>query len=262
MIGFFDSGFWWLKTMKYFHNLYPDYDYIFLADNKNCPFGEKSWKEIEEITFNALNWLFDHWAKIVIVACNTAAAYSIRKRQSLYPDKKTLSITIPWIEEIIDQKKKWWSIGIIATQATVMSDIYNDLYARFWWKWNPDFHFIMAPKLVDMVESWSQDKPAIILTIDDYISRLPKTASTLILGCTHFSVYKQYFKNIFKWKIIDPSYYSAKKFKKYLKNHPEVEQELQKKSTLQFYTTWDTNSFNTIWSNIWWEDIKSEHVDI
>jgi glutamate racemase len=48
-----------------------------------------------------LHRLFDNGAKIVILACNTAAAYSVRKWQTLYPEKKVLSITIPGIEEVL-----------------------------------------------------------------------------------------------------------------------------------------------------------------
>jgi glutamate racemase len=42
MIGIFDSGFGGLQTMKYFKEKYPQYDYLFLADSKNCPYGSKS----------------------------------------------------------------------------------------------------------------------------------------------------------------------------------------------------------------------------
>jgi len=267
MIGFFDSWFGWVQTMKYFHNLYPEYDYMFFADNKNCPFWVKTWPEITEITFNSLNWLFDNWAKIVIVACNTAAAYSIRKRQSLYPEKKTLSITVPWIEEIIATRHLEtdtisWPVAVLATQATVRSDIYTDLYTRFWWKGEPSFHFIMAPKLVDMVESGVEDKEQIKSVIQEYLNHLPKRISTLVLWCTHFSVYKKYFEELFDGVVIDPSLYSAKRFGEYLKNHPEITSQLSKDSTVKFYTTWDTVNFDKIGSNLCWNFIKSKKVDL
>ncbi len=266
MIGFFDSWFWWLQTMKYFHNLHPNYDYIFLADNKNCPFWDKSPEYIEKITFDALNWLFDNWADIVIIACNTAAAYSIRKWQTLYPDKKTLSITVPWVEEIIETHSPMndgkfnWSVWILATQATVQSDIYTDLYSRFGWKGSPEFHFVMASKLVTMVEEWISNEIKIKLAINNYLSQFPKSLSTLVLWCTHFSVYKKYFDELFDGTVIDPSFYSAKKFDAYLKSHPEIETKLSQKSTVKFYTTGDVEAFNKIWANLCKNSIKSENI--
>ena len=89
--------------MKYFRQLYPDLDYLFLADEKHCPYGAQDGEIIQKLTFNALHRLFDHGAKIVILACNTAAAFSVRKWQTQFPEKKVLSITIPGIEEILAQ---------------------------------------------------------------------------------------------------------------------------------------------------------------
>jgi glutamate racemase len=260
-IWFFDSGFGWLQTMKYFYELYPQYDYMFLADNKNCPFWKKSWDEIQKITFDALNWFFDNWAQIVIVACNTAAAYSIRKRQTLYPNKKTLSITVPWVEEILLSENVWLSIWVIATQATITSDIYNDLYYRFWWNKKPDFHFVMAPTLVDMVESGAtEDK--IIEEIKMYLAKFPKNLQILVLGCTHFSVYKDYFAQLFSWKIIDPSFNSAIKFSNYLNKHSEIESQIWKTWKIDYYVIWDKNKFDEIWSKIWWKNISSQNIII
>ena len=81
--------------MKDFQERYPQYNYIFLADNKNCPFGNKDGETIRKITFKGIKRLFNHGAKIVILACNTAAAYAVRSWQTEYPEKKVLSITIP-----------------------------------------------------------------------------------------------------------------------------------------------------------------------
>jgi glutamate racemase len=80
------------------------------------------------------------------------------------------------------------------------------------------------------------------------------------LWCTHFSVYKKYFSEIFKGKIIDPSLISAHKFGKYLENHPEIKNNLSQNGTISFYTTWNTQNFNNIWSNIWWSSINSKNI--
>jgi glutamate racemase len=54
----------------------------------------------------------------------------------------------------------------------------------------------MAPTLVDMVESGAtEDK--IIEEIKMYLAKFPKNLQILVLGCTHFSVYKDYFAQLF-----------------------------------------------------------------
>jgi len=66
---------------------------------------------------------------LVVVACNTAAAYSIRRWQLLYPEKKALSVTIPGVEEMVQSNYRHFSV--FATEATTSSGIYPFLYHRF-----------------------------------------------------------------------------------------------------------------------------------
>jgi len=262
MIGFFDSGFGWLKTMKDFKKLYPEYNYIFLADSKNCPYGEKSWEEIQKLTFKALDWLFGQWAKIIILACNTAAAYSVRKWQETYPEKKVLSITIPWIEKLIKHGWLELNIWVIATEATIMSNIYNDLFSRFGGKPNLQFQFVMAPKIVEIIEEWFGDEKENLNVIKSYLVRFPKNVEHLILWCTHFPVLMKEFKKLFKWEIIDPSKESAKKFGPYLKKHPEVESKISRWWKVKFFTTWDKENFERIGKKIWGDKIDAKCVEI
>lgn len=262
MIWIFDSGFGWLQTLKYFHKLYPEYDYVFLADNKNCPFGIKSAEEIQQITFDALAWFFDHGADIVIIACNTAAAYSIRKRQMLYPDKKVLSITVPGVEEIISKGVVNGHVWVLATQATIISDIYTDLFGRFGWIGNPDFHFVVASELVNMIEQWVSDISLIEVTIQNYLDKFSDTIEYLILWCTHFPIYMSYFEKLFQWKIIDPSWEAAKKFGDYLDNHLDLKNELSLNWSVNFLTTWDKSKFDITGSLIWGEEIKVKKIVI
>jgi len=261
MIGLFDSWFGWLQTMKDFYNLYPQYDYIFLADTKNCPYWEKSQEEIKKFTFKWLHRLFDNWADIVILACNTAAAYSIRDRQNQYPEKKVLSITIPGIERILQDYSDKTNIWILATQATILSNIYTDLFLKFGWEDNPDFQFIIAPKLVNIIEKGFKDQKKVNETISEYLNKFDNI-SHLILGCTHFPVLIEDFKKQFKWVIIDPSLEAAKRFWPYLEKHQEIASKLSENSERIYYTTWDIQSFEDIWSKIFWEPIEAHHIQI
>lgn len=260
MIWFFDSGFWGLQTMKDFQELYPQYNYIFLADNKNCPFGNKDGEIIKKLTFNGIQWLFDQWAKIVILACNTAAAYAVRSRQTQYPEKKVLSITIPWIEKILkdDINKK---IGILATQATILSNIYTDLFHKFGGKNNPDFQFVMAPKLVDLVESGEARQEEIDFIVQEYINKF-RDIDTLILGCTHFPILINNIKRFFIGDIIDPSKEAAIQFGTYLERHPEIKENLTTGGQTTYYTTWPAETFSTIGTRIAEKEIAANQIEL
>ncbi len=261
MIWFFDSWFWWLQTMKDFQKLYPQYNYMFLADNKNCPFWCKNWEKIKEITFDWINRLFNNWAKIVILACNTAAAYSVRNRQTQYPHKKVLSITIPGIEKILTEENKTKKIWILATQATILSDIYNDLFFRFWWKNNPDFEFVTASKMVDIIESWETNQEEIDFVVQEHINKF-RDIDTLILGCTHFPILTKNIKKFFIGDIVDPSKEAAAKFRNYLERHPEIKDQLTTGGQTTYYTTGPAEQFSIIGSRIKGEEIKAQQIEI
>ena len=49
-IGIFDSGFGGITILKELLKLMPNENYIYFGDNKNIPYGDKSKKEIVELS--------------------------------------------------------------------------------------------------------------------------------------------------------------------------------------------------------------------
>jgi len=254
MIWIFDSGFGGLQTLKYFYEFYPQYNYLFLADNANIPYGEKTPDEIKDMTFVALHWLFDHWAKIVVLACNTAAAYSIRAWQLQFSDQKVLSITVPGVEKII--LKNYELTGVLTTQATLEVGVYHDLFARFGGKRDAQLICIGANKLVPAIEdgNWSEKKREEL--VQSYLNRFPSNLDCLVLGCTHFPIWKATFEKLFHVDIVDSGYESALKFWNYLKEHKQIEKTLTQNGAIKFFVTGDPEFFEKVWKsvfeNIFW----------
>lgn len=235
MIWVFDSWFWGLQTLKYLKDEFPDLDYLFYADNKNVPYWDKNPKEIRNLTFNWLNYLFDNWCKIVILACNTASAYSIKEWQSLFPEKKVLSITIPWVEKIIEWNyKKVW---LLATDATVKSDIYLKKYCELKHNCSNIFYSVWSPKIVDLIESWEKNEEKIKYILKSYLDKFPKDIDVFVLGCTHYPIYLTYFKQLTSIDIIDPSKESVIKLKQYFLKHKYIYNSILKNSKITIFQT-------------------------
>lgn len=246
MIGIFDSGFGGLQTLTYFRRFHPQYDYIFLADQHNYPYGQKTPQEIKKYTFAALQRLFEKGAKIVIVACNTAAAYAIRPRQQEYPNHKALSITIPGLEKIIQDTQKYQNIAVLATQATFHSNIYYTVFDSLGGTPGTKMTITVATDLVDIVEKGITDPEKRIQVIKPYIDEISKEQTDcLILGCTHFPILLEQFQELYKGEIIDPAYEAAQQFGPYLNRHPEIQKELATNASVQVYTTADPVPFST-----------------
>jgi glutamate racemase len=263
MIGIFDSGFGGLQTLAYFQEHYPDYDYIFLADQAHYPFGTKTPKQIEQYTFQALERLFAQWAAIVIVACNTAAAFAIKKRQSTHPDKKALSITMPGMEKIQEIQSNCKHITVRATEGTMKSGMYSRLFSSMPEESNTSMDVIVATDLVDIVEKGITNHNTRKKILAPYIQKLQQSkADCLVLWCTHFPSLIPDIQQGFSGNIINPWYEAVVKFGPYLDRHPEIAKNIAKNGKMHLYTTGDADDFQAIGKNILPSIQKVKHVEI
>lgn len=91
MIGIFDSGSGGLTFLAAMRRRYPDYDYLYFGDYDNCPYGDRTPEEIQTLTISGVQKLFDAGASIVILACNTASAWTLRRMQTeVFPERRIL----------------------------------------------------------------------------------------------------------------------------------------------------------------------------
>ena len=106
-IGFFDSGLGGLTILKAVTQALPSYDYEYFGDTAHVPYGNKSEEEIYELTKAGVEHLFEQECALVIIACNTASAETLRKLQDTflkeeYPDRNILGVIIPMVEEVLE----------------------------------------------------------------------------------------------------------------------------------------------------------------
>ena len=83
-IGVFDSGIGGLTTLEEIKKILPNEDYIFYADSKNNPYGEKTKEELFKITENIVDKLLIENVKIIVIACNTATTNCIEHLRNKY----------------------------------------------------------------------------------------------------------------------------------------------------------------------------------
>ena len=67
--------------MKYL----PYENYIYYADCKNNPYGNKSDKVLMKIVINIVNYFIRRKVKLIVIACNTATTRCIDMLRKLYP---------------------------------------------------------------------------------------------------------------------------------------------------------------------------------
>lgn len=230
MIWIFDSGSGGLTFLNEAKKILGEYDFVYFWDYENCPYGNKTSGEIYNLTKSWVLKLKDAWAKIVILACNTATSNSIRKLQEQENELwiKVLWVTIPWAEKVKEENFK--KISVIATNSSVKNKLYK---TRVWiLDRSVEVQEIWLENLAILVEDFLENKISEEI-LEVYLKEKTKyvwpESEAIILGCTHYSHIKNIFEKIFPDKfIIDPSFEAAKKLKIYLENHKEIDEKISK----------------------------------
>lgn len=221
-IGVFDSGLGGLVVTKAFINALPEYDYVYYGDTEHLPYGEKTSGQILSYTIEAIKFLISQNCGLIIIACNTATSIALRYLQqrfisSFAPDVKVLGVVIPTVEEaLLDNAQK---VGVVATNATVRSHIYEQELHKI----KPDLEVreIAAPELVPFIEAdnFVEAKKSAI----EYAKKF-EDVDSLILGCTHYPLLKEYFREALpKVRIISQDELMGAKLADYLRRHIEID---------------------------------------
>lgn len=232
-IGVFDSGLGGLVITKAFIKKMPEYDYFYYGDSRHLPYGEKTAGRILNYSLNAMKYMIANDCKIIIVACNTATSIALRYIQQRFipnyaPDVKVLGVVIPTVESAVVKGAK--KIGVIATNTTAKYHIYREELHKL--NSNLEVLEIAAPELVPAIES-NNFKRAEKFALE-YAEKF-KDFDSLILGCTHYPLIKEYLRHCLpEVEIISQDEIMGDKLYEYLQRHPEIKSKLSKNYDYQF----------------------------
>ncbi|MGN0919361.1 MAG: glutamate racemase [Alphaproteobacteria bacterium] len=235
-IGVFDSGLGGLVVAKSLMTALPEYDYVYYGDTAHVPYGDKTSGQILAYTLDAMHFLINQKCRLIIIACNTATAITLRYLQKRFcpkeaPDVKILGVIIPTVEEALLKGEK--TIGVVGTLATIHSDIYGVELRKI----APQVQVISlaTPHLVPAIEA--NDFVAAEQAITEYAQAF-QNVPALILGCTHYPLVKNLFQRALpQTRIIAQDELMGQKLKAYLARHSEIEMCLSHGKTRQFFVS-------------------------
>ena len=148
-VGFFDSGLGGLCILDAFKALCPRESTVYIADSRNCPYGNKPADEIGSLAERHTRRLLKRGCKMIVVACNTATAAAIDTLRAEWPDVPFIGIE-PAVKPAA-LRSKTGVVGVLATAGTFGGRLYNETKAKF----ARDVTVIatVADEFVDIVES-------------------------------------------------------------------------------------------------------------
>ena len=190
---FFDSGFGGLSVMREAIRQHPEEDYIYLADNKNMPYGDRSLDEVARLTLSAISEAYEKYPiRAITVACNTATSAAITKLREIYTDIPVLGIE-PAVKPAAERHPTG-RVGVMATQMTLKEQKFRSLLERY--KDSAEIISIPCPGLVDFVERGELEGDALESFIKDIFAPFTTPFDCIVLGCTHYPFVKKAIQKI------------------------------------------------------------------
>ncbi len=271
MIGVFDSGHGGLTVLRALAARLPDRGFVYLGDHANAPYGEREAEDVYGLTLENIERLFRMDCRLVILACNTAAAVALRRLQrtwldGAWPGRRVLGVLVPVVEAIVRQP--WHveephtgpdapseTVAIFATRRTVESRAYvGEILKRA-----PDVLIVQqaCPGLVDAIEAGApQDDIHGLVAgfVSELLGRmqgvLPDVA---VLGCTHYGHVAKAFRDALPpgTALLHQPDLVADSLADYLARHPEFPADRQEAGRLEFLTTGDAAHVSRVASHFY-----------
>lgn len=192
-VVFYDSGTGGLRLFEKTRKAFPSENYVYFADEKYMPFGDKTKEELLKIFDEAEKKILSFCPKLLVVACNTMSC-ALAEEERSFPFK-TIFVTpfVPGNEKTNKSScepetgGKWL---LLTTPATAKSDFVQRLISG-----DENVDLLPQKGLAERVEKWRKGGKKPDISLD--FKNCKKNYDYVFLGCTHYGFLKNDFKKIF-----------------------------------------------------------------
>ncbi len=194
-IGVIDSGVGGLTVAKEIMRQLPNETIYYLGDVARCPYGPRHGDEVRQFTTELAQFLMTKGIKMLVIACNTATAVALQPLQQLLPIP-VIGVIEPGARTAIMTTTNN-KVLVLGTEGTIKSEAYRKMVMSI----NPAIEVkgISCPGFVPLVEQVRYKDPIVTnIVIHQTLKQWRHDNSdTVILGCTHYPLLKDYIENYF-----------------------------------------------------------------
>ena len=186
-IGVFDSGVGGLTVLRELVRQLPSADYLYFGDTARLPYGSKSKATVAKYAIGAVEYLVQHGAERVVIACNTACALAFPEIAAA-AKVPTTGVIEPGAHRAAEESRSK-QVAVIATEGTVNSHAYRSALERLGVRAVEK----ACPLFVPLVEEGWLDHQVTGQVAHMYLDGLRREApdaDVLVLGCTHYPLLK------------------------------------------------------------------------
>ena len=187
-IGMFDSGFGGLTVARAVIDLLPSEDLIYIGDTARYPYGPKPASEVRSYAIElATSLVRDFNAKLIVVACNTAASVALSELRSLL-SVPVIGVVEPGARALVEATTNN-RVAVIGTVGTISSGAYESAVANASRDVSREVSLTATacPGFVEFVERNETSGRAVTELAEKLLSPIRSAdVDTLLLGCTHY----------------------------------------------------------------------------
>lgn len=185
-IGVFDSGFGGLTVARAIIDLLPREDIVYVGDTGRYPYGPRPLEEVRQFARQIARKLIDDYdVKLIVVACNTAAAAGL-DGLSAGSDLPVLSVVEPGVRAVLRATTSG-KVGVIGTVGTIASGAYQRAVSEFDRCGRVQLTCAACPGFVEFVERGEIDSDQVYVLAERLLAPVREAkVDALLLGCTHY----------------------------------------------------------------------------
>ncbi len=184
-IGVFDSGFGGLTVARALIDLLPNEDIVYVGDTGRYPYGPRPLPEVTAFAGQITAKLTgEHDVKMVVVACNTAAAAALDLLRFEY-DVPLIGVIDPGVRAAVSATRNG-RVGVIGTVGTIASGAYQRAVAAQR-AGGARLTCAACPGFVEFVERGDTRSDQVHVLAERLLAPVREAGvDTLLLGCTHY----------------------------------------------------------------------------
>ena len=183
-IGMFDSGFGGLTVARALIDLMPQENLVYIGDTGRYPYGNKPADEVRGYA-KELAWSLvrEYGAKMIVVACNTAASVALDELVDELP-VPVIGVIDPGARALVRVTRNN-KVGVIGTVGTISSDAYVQAIRTT--GASVTLTSAACPGFVEFVERDQTTGDEVMVLAERLLAPVRDAGvDSLLLGCTHY----------------------------------------------------------------------------
>lgn len=175
-----------LSVLHELRRVMPQQDFVYLADTAHIPYGSRPEDELRRLTTSCVDWLHLEGCKGVVIACNTASAFSLGFLRLRYgPDFPVVGL-VPALKPAVLATQSG-TVAVLATPVTLRGEKLREVIEQFAVPASVEVLRLSHPELVPLVEAGQADSWRAREVLREVLAPAAAAgADQLVLGCTHF----------------------------------------------------------------------------